>query len=164
MGFIDECKKILESKEKSKHKQAGYLLFNQLEDVKKTAISIRDKIKQLYNRDEYIVNSDGEKVVHFYEPFPNLRSSFGRKEIINKTDFSYKQIVEITENEIMLTEELKKILSNDSIVVNGPYIIYSFQYYTHDVYNDWGEYTGYRPIITSAKIRNKPKSWEKKVL
>lgn len=161
MGFIDECKKILESKEKSKHKQSGELLFKQIEDVKKTATNIRDKIKQLYKREEYVVNSEGEKVVHFFEPFPNLGLAQGKKLLINKEDFTYKQIVEITDNEAFLMEELKKLLCNDSIIVNGPYIIHSFQYYLMDQYTDWND-RYFIPIITSAQIRNKPKSWKKR--
>lgn len=161
MSFINECKKILESKEKSKHKQSGELLFKQIEDVKKTATNIRDKIKQLYKREEYVVNSEGEKVVHFFEPFPNLGLAQGRKMLIDEEDFTYKQIVEITDNEVFLTEELKKLLCNDSIIVSGPYIIHPFYYYQIDQYTDWND-CYYIPVITSADIKNKPKSWKKR--
>ena len=61
---------------------------------------------------------------------------------------------------MFLTEKLKEILCNDSIIVNGPHIIHSFQYYLIDQYTDWND-RYYIPVITSAKIRNKPKSWMK---
>lgn len=169
MGFIDECKNLLDEKEKSKHKQSGKLLFEQLEEVKKVATIIRDRIKQMYNNEEYVISSSGKKIVHFYEPFPNWSSSFGRKEVIrngnhifhDKNSIKYKHIIEVDDQIVLLADELKNILYKDDIMVNGPYIIHSFHYYTHEVRNDWDEFCGYHPIITRAEKDTKTQSWTK---
>lgn len=169
MGFKDECQALLDEKEKIKHKQSEILLLEQLEEIKKLATIIRDRIKQIYNREEYVICSSGEKIVHFFEPFPNWSLSFGRKEVIrkgngvfhNKHSTKYNHIIEIDERTILLADELKSILYEDGIIVDGPYIIHSFQYYAIDVYNDWGEQIGFHPIITSAEKDIKNRSWKK---
>lgn len=68
--------------------------------------------------------------------------------------------MEITDKDISFVKKLKSILTDDGIIVDGPYIINSFHYFSLGQYNDWNEWTGDKMIISDAIKYNKPKSWK----
>lgn len=158
MGFMDECQDILK-KQKKKDGQPEKSFQRQLEEIDSFAMHIRGTIKQLLEREEFTINKDKKKIIHFFEPFPNLQASQGkmifvrngRNFIHSKYEKKYKNIIEITDSTELLVKKLKELLRNDGIIVKGPYIIHSFLYYEIPVYNPWNEYSGRRILITNAK-------------
>jgi len=79
MGFMDECQDILEKRHKEKDEQPAKILNEQVNEFAKR---IKHIIKQLLNKGYYIIDKNGNKIVRFFEPYPYLELSQGKRKCI----------------------------------------------------------------------------------